>query len=88
MHEPTDEEVRQYLAQHGQLAGPAAYDTNAWWRISDAGPYHREEDALAIIRACLMLGVPVTDTITSEMWLALVERVAQIERHFERMLDE
>ncbi len=44
------------------------------------GPYHREQDALDITEACLMLGVPVSDVISGRAWLILLRRLADIEK--------
>jgi hypothetical protein len=48
-------------------------------RWSFTGYPHDSAAALAIIRACLILDVPVTDTITSGAWLKLVAKVANLE---------
>ncbi len=41
---------------------------------------HDLESVLHIIRACLTLGVPVTDKVTSKAWGVMIEKVADLER--------
>jgi hypothetical protein len=40
---------------------------------------HSEQSALDIIRACLILGVRVTDILTADAWWKLIQRVTDID---------
>lgn len=65
-----------------KLARYAHGNGNRWW-FDDPELTHDRASTLAIIDACLMLEVPVTDTLTSAAWLRLITRVAQLERQVE-----
>lgn len=73
----TEEQVTAALREHAQQ-----WATDAW---SFGGPAHSTEDARAITRACLTLGVPVTDVFTVEVWTALMDRVIQTEVRIARL---
>lgn len=71
----TDEQVGIALLENAETDGER-------WRFhrSTGTPYwHGEEDALAIVKACLLLRQPVTDVATGKTWLAMVERVTTLE---------
>jgi hypothetical protein len=40
---------------------------------------HGEEEALRIAKACLWLGVPVTDVVTGLAWMRMIERIDVLE---------
>ena len=46
---------------------------------------HSEQSARGIVEACLMLGLPVTDLVTSQVWLALVYRVVDLQRRVDEL---
>ncbi len=48
------------------------------WHFGSHFP-HSKDDALRIVEACVTLGVPISDTLTSNAWLALVRRSAELE---------
>lgn len=70
---------REALEEHAHAAGHGR-----WW-FSDRRFTHSETEALVIIEACQLLGVPVTDRLTSRAWLNLVDRVMRIEERLERL---
>jgi hypothetical protein len=57
----------------------AEHGYNGKWSLG-GGPFHTTEQALLIIKACLMLDVRVTDAITSQAWYALVSKVTELEK--------
>lgn len=69
---PTDAEIRDQLDQHGHRT-----DSGRWW-FSAPGDTHTEEEALRIVEACMKLGTPITDLVTSEVWLSLVSQLADM----------
>jgi hypothetical protein len=79
-------ELLEALHYSGAYRNP---ETGLWTWHSDDPPsrimWHSEEDALRITRACLHLGRPVTDVVTATAWLALVERVIDLERRIEEL---
>ena len=66
-------ELRAALAEHGHRAG------DRWW-FTSLSATHSEEEALRIVEACQMLGAPVTDRVTSEVWWTLVSRVMALDK--------
>lgn len=66
-----DDEELELLREHATALGG-----DLW---SFTGVPHTAEEALMIIRACLTLGTRVTDVITSDAWLKLVCKVADLE---------
>lgn len=46
---------------------------------------HPEPEALAIAEACLLLGTPVTDMVTSSTWLRLVDKIVALEERVTRL---
>ncbi len=70
---PTDEEVQTALNTYGMQV------ENGCWIFSSPQYPHTQHDAENIVRICLMLGLPVTDVGTSEMFLALVNRIVALE---------
>lgn len=55
-----------------------AYQHENGWRFH-GGTWHTDQAARAITRACLILGVPVSDKVSPTAFAALVDRVAAIE---------
>lgn len=77
---PSVEDLNVLLRQH-------AYERDGRWYFGSGGVGHSEEEALLIVEACTMLGVTVTDQLTSKAWSAVVgklrdldERIFEIER--------
>ncbi|MGP4092964.1 hypothetical protein [Nonomuraea sp. KM90] len=68
-----EEELRAALREHGHQTG------DRWW-FSSSNATHTEEEALRIVEACLLLGAPVTDRVTSEVWWTLVSRVVALDK--------
>ena len=71
----TDEQVTLALQQFGDQSTP-----DTWSLPSELGwvPY-RTERARMIVKAYLILGVPIDGTITAAALLALAERIEAIE---------
>jgi hypothetical protein len=67
------------LTADEKLARYAKRDGGGRWWFSDPRTTHDRKATLAIIDACLVLEVPVTDLVTSQAWLKLVRRVADLE---------
>jgi len=63
-----DQKLERYAKREG----------DRWWFYHPSATHDRDA-ALAIIDACLLLDVPVTDLVTSQAWLKLVRRVADLE---------
>lgn len=53
--------------------------TGRWCLNSGSPKYRSYAETVQIVEACLYLGVPVTDVITSTAWHALVMKVAALE---------
>jgi hypothetical protein len=68
----TDAEVSDALHESAVQIGSA-------WSF-ESGFLQTTEHAMQIVRICLMLEVPVSDTIASEITLKLVNEVADLER--------
>lgn len=68
-----EQELRAALVEHAHRAG------DRWW-FSSLNATHSEEEALRIVEACQMLGVPVTDLVTSATWWTLVSLVAALDK--------
>jgi hypothetical protein len=69
----TDAEVSDALHEHAVQIGSA-------WSFESGFLLQTTEHAMQIVRICLMLDVPVSDTIASEITLKLVNEVADLER--------
>lgn len=70
---PTDEEVLRALNEN------ATKLENGNWTFGNPLYFHPEQSAKNIVRICLILGLPVSDIGTSEMFLAMVNRIVAIE---------
>jgi hypothetical protein len=74
----TDEQVSEALHMYGE-------EMSGMWGLLLPGGRERnwypEATARAVIKACLILNLPMTGsgTITGEAWLALAERIEAIE---------
>jgi hypothetical protein len=55
-----------------------------WWFTSPAW-VHDETSALAIVEACLLLDMPVTDMLTTQAWLRLIDKVTQLQERLDRI---
>jgi hypothetical protein len=73
MPRPTDDEVRAAL---DEASLPAGNGTVILTRTNGVMEYDR---ALRLARACLILGQPVSDTMSVEVFEAIAERIAAIE---------
>lgn len=72
---PAPAEVRSFLA-----ASAVRLDDDRWDLPSLGGPRAVfEPQALKIAEVCLILGVPLSDVITSDFALLLARRVAKLE---------
>jgi hypothetical protein len=67
------------LREHAHEAGDGR-----WW-FSNPLFTHTKAEALQIAEACLILGVPVNDTLTSRAWLALLRKVVRLETRVEQL---
>ena len=74
---PTEEEVTAALHEHAKQWAP-----DAWvFRGVASNPMpHTTDNARMIVKACLILGQPISDVLTIKMFLSLVERVDAIQR--------
>lgn len=77
MTKVTDLHVREALEANAVCA------ENGRWKFHDSPVFHDEQDALGITRACLIFGVPVTDTLTGAAWCALAVRIEDIEQRLD-----
>lgn len=57
----------------------AEHGYNGKWSLG-GGPWHTTDQAVLIIKSCQILGVRITDTVTSEAWYALVSAVAELKK--------
>lgn len=67
----TDEQVREALEANATKDGEH-------WGFRGSVATHTEASALAITRACLILGMPVDDVLTGEAWGKVVAQLAQM----------
>lgn len=61
------------------LADYAQQTEDGRWWLSSPAFTHSEAGALALVEACLLLDVPVTDILTGETWLKVCERIVRTE---------
>lgn len=78
---PTPEHVDAALRANAEPVSTPAGD---YWRF-DGGYRHEDASARAIVEACLILGVPITDTLTGEAWRMVVTRLARLEERFNEL---
>jgi hypothetical protein len=79
----SDQEVRDELAKN---AKPARRGEQGW--VFGEWSWHPEAEAMNITRVCLMLGQPVSDIITSQMWLALLGEMLSQQSAIEAIRDD
>lgn len=73
------EKARALLPEHATQLEDGSWNLN-----STPGFYPRTEDeAVDVIEACLLLDVPITDTIKGSTWLKLIKRVVALEELLE-----
>jgi hypothetical protein len=72
--DPTSREVDTALSV-------VAYRHEGGWRFY-RGSWHTDTTARAIVRSCLILGLPPGDVVTAAMFAALVDRLAALEAGF------
>ena len=74
---PTDEELMEALRASATFSTKKGLWT---WNPYEKKPFwHTEKSALQITKACLYLNVPVTDIVTGQTWLRVVERLIRLE---------
>lgn len=73
---PTEEEITAALHEHAHQQEPDAwvFGPRSWTPMP-----HSTAKARMIVKACLILGQPVSDVMTIDMFLTLVERVVALE---------
>jgi hypothetical protein len=68
------------------LADYATQTNDGRWYFGSFCQYaHGEAAATAIVEACLLLDVPVTDVVTAPAWLKLIDRVVTLSERVERL---
>ena len=73
---PTDEEARAAVLATARRIHEVMW---TWtWPDDPHGVAHSETEAIGIAKACLYLGEPVTDRVSSRYMVGLVERVAML----------
>lgn len=73
----SEHDVTEALARRGRRKG------DEW--VLPPGHAYTEDQAKKIVRACLLLGIEVTGTITSDAWLAIALRIADFESRLARL---
>lgn len=73
MNQPTDRQVEEALRLH------FARVPGGWMTLPDGDRFHTERQARDITRFCLMLGVPVSDVLSSTMFAKIVNTVSDLE---------
>ncbi len=73
---PTEEEITAALHEHAEQWTP---DTWVFGGFASNPVPHTTAKARMIVKACLILGQPISDVLTIDMFLTLVERVVAIE---------
>jgi hypothetical protein len=81
MREVTDEEVATalHLAAEAEQRG----DKDGW--VMSSGFWHSDADARAIVRFCLILGLPISDTLSSQMFGMIVDEVLALRQAVTRL---
>lgn len=74
---PTDEQAREAVIATARRIHEVMW-TWSWPDDPQPNP-HSETEAIGIAKACLYLGEPVTDRVSSRYMVGLVERVARLE---------
>jgi hypothetical protein len=69
-----DQKLRRYAKQVTRNG------STRWYFGNDPSFTHGREQALEIIDACLLLGVPVTDMVSGSTWLRMILRIVSLER--------
>lgn len=77
-HAEYEETLKKLLTQHAKKF------RDRWYFDGNLGNGHTEEDALKIVDVCLYLDVTITDQVSVRTWVALVGRVAGLEREIKR----
>jgi len=74
---PTDEQAREAVIATARRIHDVMW---TWtWPDDPHANAHSETEAIGIAKACLYLGEPVTDRVSSKYLVGLVERVARLE---------
>lgn len=79
---PTPAQVREALEEHAHRR-----EDGTWWFGESPHYLHAEDGALAIVEACLTLGMPVTDVLSAKSWLTVVRAVADLHRRLDELTD-
>lgn len=77
MNAPTDDEVTSALAE---VATPEVLGNVTGWRFHVTWEWYRDAKARKIARFCVMLGQPVSDVLRADLFAALVDEVAAIQK--------
>lgn len=81
---PTEEEITAALREHAEEWTP---DIWAFSKTVGGVTLHETEKARKIVKVCLMLGQPVSDVITIDLFLAMAERLAAIEGRLDALVN-
>lgn len=49
------------------------------------GMHHTKAEKRTIARACLILGVPVTDLLTSKTWYVMVDKLDKLDERLDKL---
>lgn len=71
-----DEKLAHYTKPH-PIAGRVWFSTPIY--------SHTPEQALAVIEACELLGVPVTDIVGGHVWLRVADWLTHLEERVQRL---
>lgn len=71
MRTPSEKEITTALQDNAKLS-----DEGRW--SFGGGYWHSAPEARQIVRACLTLGTPVTDVLSSASWATLIDTVATL----------
>lgn len=75
---PTPEQIDVALRAHASERGPG-------WVFDTSGYVHTDTQARALVESCLLLGVPVTDILSSTMWRTLITRLVAAEERIDAL---
>lgn len=67
------------MATAHELLNQHAHQEGSRWWFTNRASTHSEDEALAIVESCVILGTKITDILTSGTWHSLVTRLALLE---------
>ena len=79
-----DEQERNHRAEKALHEFGTRNADGKWWFSSPAFP-HSEQSALAIAEACLLLDMPITDVLTPQAWLRLLDLAIRCDERLLRL---